>query len=139
MKLIHSISFAIVYTIFYGFFAFASFGAGHGIFIYFAPFYPWIFLFAAIVLLGKLEKSFVRKVFIGLMCVHYAGSLFFLFLVLSWEDFKPDMSSMWGSAPSLIIIPGVIYFLGQTIIWILFLKSSALNKHDVSKTNNSLP
>ncbi|MCY7347493.1 MAG: hypothetical protein LH614_14915 [Pyrinomonadaceae bacterium] len=111
--IIYKFLFGIIYTVGYFFLAVLSTGGGHGNFYLLSPALPWLLLFIAIFLLGKLNDLQMRIFFCGVMAVHY-GLLIFL---LSNYSFSEDRG--W-SRYGLPYVPIIWYLAGQAIIWAIF-------------------
>ena len=102
--------FGFIYTFGYFFLAVVSTGGGHGNYYILLPLIPWLLLFVAIFLFGKLNEIVSRIIFVLVMITHYGIILLFLFNYDFTEDkgwtnhYFPYAAVLW-------------YLLGQLIIW----------------------
>ncbi len=112
-KIIHKILFGFIYTVGYFFLALLSTGGGHGNFYLLLPLIPWILLFVAIFLFGKLDDLFMQILFVTVMIVHYSLIIFFA----SDYQFAEDKGWTQHYFPYTAII---WYIAGQIILWLMF-------------------
>ena len=124
---------------FLAFLAIGGGGAGHGpgTGIFFAVVWPYgvgLLYFPMIGLLSAVLHSFISKVlFVSATVIHYALTLNALrFNHLTDAD---ALRGMWNYSPWIILIPTVLYFGGQTLIWFLFIRACKLR---ITPHNKSL-
>ena len=102
--------FGFIYTVGYFFLAVLSTGGGHGNFYILLPLIPWLLMFVAIFLFGKLSELLNRIIFVLVMIMHYG----IIALLLFSYDFADDKGWTKNHFP----YPAVIWYLaGQLIIW----------------------
>jgi hypothetical protein len=122
MRLLPSILFAVVYTTGYVFLSLLSTGGGHGNFISLLPIPTWIFNFAALFLLARLDRQIVRVFFVVMMLTYYfLNSL----LLLEASDDKYYFTNFTG-----LIVPALWHLAGQAIMWAVFVREVIKSKSD---------
>jgi len=90
-----------------------STGGGHGNFYILLPLIPWLLLFAALFLLGKLNDLVKLIAFVLVMAIHYGV----IIILLAGYDFADDKGWNKHHFPYFTII---WYLGGQIIIWLMF-------------------
>lgn len=114
MNLTYSILFGVVYTVGYVFLALLATGGGHGNFISLMFIVTWVFNFAALFLLARLETSIVRIFFVVMMSLYYLINLLILFSA------SKDEKAL--TQPLALLNPAIWYISGQIFIWAVFFR-----------------
>ncbi len=100
-----------------------STGGGHGNFYILLPLIPWLLLFIAIFLFGKLNDLVKRIIFVLVLIAHYGIIMIFLMNYSFTEDkgwtkhYFPYTAIIW-------------YLAGQIIIWLVFLNELVQSKSE---------
>ncbi len=119
MRTLRNILFGIIYMFIYSFFAVMSTGGGHGNFFLLVPLTTFILVLIALFLLTRLENFIARIIFVELMVTHYLCTLIICLSIK--ENIIEDLNRVAGREN--ILITSGFYFLGQLIIWLVYLMS----------------
>jgi hypothetical protein len=117
----------LAFGLVYFFLAFAAAGAGHGTFIFFAPISPYglgVIVFPVLGLIAGDLRPFLSKVFfVSLLIVHYTLTIFTL--RVPWIHEQAHIDKTWAFSPTYIVLPAVLYFCGNILLWVLFVYNLA--------------